>query len=299
MLSTFWIPTAMAQSLEPTFKKVELKEFTSLQLKVMPDAGTQLMFPFLLDNPDLRPALKIRLTNTDGFEVPTEPSEIAALLKGQNTITILGKANMSGGMPVYLGNLFISIGSYNLSIGLETTYEINKHISNVVFTLSDEEKSHLLEAMFSTKAEALEKEYREKIESIDDLSRKNSLSYIADVVLESESSTRFKKRRTTDINDYQITVNVDRYVTYGDKYGVLLFELKNRNPIDFSVDDVNLYDITTSSEKLIDGALRCSEKLLADTEIQCSYVTLDTKAGNVKKLKLDVLTNRGTGSVSW
>src|SRR5690606_3901227 len=93
--------------LRPEFRGVDLKENTMLNLEVMPDAGTQLVFPFELDNPDLLPTLKIRLTNPNGFSVPTEPSQVEALLKGQNTITIEGKANPNDPGAVYLGNLFI------------------------------------------------------------------------------------------------------------------------------------------------------------------------------------------------
>src|SRR5690606_37676766 len=148
--------------LTPTFKEVELKEFTSLQLQILPDAGTQLIFPFLLDNPDLLPSLKVQLTNANGFLVPTEQKDIEVLLKGQNTLSIMGKANPEAPGAIYLGNLFISIGGYNLSIGLRTTFDITEHVSNIIFRVDEQAREHMVESAVKRKTKTLDEEYKEK-----------------------------------------------------------------------------------------------------------------------------------------
>ena len=71
-------------SIKPRFVNVDLEEFTTLELKVLPHAGTQLVFPFLLDNPELKPALKMSLSSDNGFDVPTDPEQIESLVYGQN-----------------------------------------------------------------------------------------------------------------------------------------------------------------------------------------------------------------------
>ena len=75
-------------SARPTSQHVPLTEFTRLTLDIVPDYGTQLVFPFVLDDA-LEPALEINNTNKVGFS--------AAHQEGQNTILVTANTPTAGG----------------------------------------------------------------------------------------------------------------------------------------------------------------------------------------------------------
>lgn len=288
-----------APTISPKFKNVVLEEYTTLELKILADGGTQLIFPFELDNPELKPTLKIRLTNSTGFEVPTEKRDMDNLIMGQNTITILGKYNESAPGAQYLSNLFINIGGYNLSIALKTTLNVNEHISNIVFNLNESDRVHMVERMVERKTRDLEEDYKKKLETIDKTATDKSLTHIAKIARLSPDNARYKEDGAISIDDSRLVVFADRAVTYGAHYAILMFEIENKSSKDFELDDIQLVSIDESYETAIVGTLDCDQRLLADSTIKCSYATTNTDFPKAPKLKLVVRTNRGQGEFQW
>jgi hypothetical protein len=291
--------TAQAVELKPEFRRVQLEENTMLNLSVMPDAGTQLVFPFELDNPDLKPSLKIRLTNPDGFSVPTDPKDIETLLQGQNTITIEGKANPNDPGAKYLGNLFITIGGYNISIALKTTYDTTQHVSNIIFDIKDETREHMIESAVARKTERLDKQYEEKMAALDEKAARLSLNHVAIMAMETPSTTNFKSDGRVPIDDYSITVFADKVTQFGQKYHILLFDLENRTSVDFTVQDLELVAIDGDRERTIEGSFECDPRLNADTTLKCSFATLEETMDDANRLQLKIVTDRGEGSFKW
>lgn len=281
----------------PQFKHVQLQEFTALTLDILPDAGTQLIFPFLLDNPDLSPSLKIRLTNNDGFEVPHTNEEITALLVGQNTISIIGSSSKDS--KPHLGNLFITIGGYHLSIALRTTLDVRKHVSNVVFNIDDKERKLLIENIINKTKQQLETSYQEKLSELDRIAAQQSLKHVAAMALEEPDYQSFKIDDDLDINDTRLIIYVDSILSYGDRYRVLLFELENRSTKDIKLNSVNLAAIQEGGADHIVGSLQCPETLKADSVNKCSYASTDTMMSAAKELKLEFTTDRGVGVFVW
>lgn len=286
-------------NLKPQFKTVELKEFTNMELYILPDGGTQLIFPFKLDNPELEPTLKIQLTNANGFEVPTSAEELQTLVLNQNTITIIGRVNEAAPSAKYIGNLFINIGGYNISIVLKTTFDASQHVSNITFTQSKEALTHMVESLVKRRTQSLDAEYKRKLESVDSDAKERSLVHIANVVRIEPSSTRFKEDGDIYIDKARISTYIDRLYSYDDKYEVLLFELKNHSDRDIDLSDVDVYSIEKNGESKLSGDFTCDKKLTADTKTLCSFVTPSSTMKNADKLKMVLTTNRGTGELKW
>jgi len=291
--------TSHAAELNPEFRQVDLKENTMLKLEVMPDAGTQLVFPFELDNPDLTPSLKILLTNPNGFSVPTEESEIKTMLVGQNTITIEGKANPNDPRARYLGNLFITIGGYNLSIALKTTYDTTRHVSNIVFNIDDETREHMIEQAVKRKTKNLDRRYDEKVAELDEQAKQMSLSHVAIMAMEDPDTTRFKSDGRVKLGDNSITVFADRMVSWGQQYYVLLFELENKTNLDFTIQSLKLVSLDGENERTIEGSFKCDPRLNADTNLKCTFASLSEQLRTAKRLQLRITTDRGEGVFQW
>lgn len=288
-----------APTLKPTFKKVKLTEFTELQLEILPDAGTQLIFPFVLDNPDLTPELKVRLTNSDGFQVEDEGSEMLELLKGQNTISIIGKFSDDPG-AIHLGNLFITIGGYNLSIALKTTYDTTRHVSNVIFDIDDSTRTHLIDAAIKRRTDELEKVYKERMAALDQQAQADALSHVAIMATAHPDTTNYKEDGDIELDKERVVVYADKLVNYDNKYFVLLFELDNKSRGDITLDAVDLYSLgSDGKDQHIAGSFNCQKRLNADSNSKCSFATQSKEVGSAPKLRLDLKTSRGQGSFVW
>ena len=285
--------------LKSSFVKIELKEFTAMKLNIMPDSGTQLIFPFNLDNEELKPRLKMRLSNEAGFWIPTKPEDIK-VLKGQNTLTIIGLVGAeSTESPVYLGNLFISIGGYNISISLKTTYEPKEVISNVVFNLSDKDLNYMVEHQVKRRVAKLEQQYKEKNKTLDLAAQQEALRHLAVMVLSPDESINFKIDGKMDIGNDRLTINADEMVMYGDSYFTIIFDIDNNSSIDYRVEEYRMKITIDETENLILGKFNCSKRIRKDSSLRCAFVSTNSALENADKYKLEIATDRGTGEFEW
>ena len=289
-----------APAINPTYKEVNLSEFTSLSLDILPDAGTQLIFPFILDSPDLSPPLKYKLTNSSGFALAKDPSDLMKEVAGQNTLSIIGLAAPGQLNPVYIGNLFLSVNGYNITIALRTTYDPSQHVTNVVFKIPDDKREFLVDKAAERKIAVMQRNYDEKMKRLDIEAATNSLEHVATLALEEPSSTSFKTEEDLEIGDKRIIVYLNHLLDYNGKYQILLFDLENHNTNDFTVDHLALTSLTDKAgERNISGYFKCDKRLRGDEINHCSFVTTDGNVLDGDRLKLSVSNGRGQGAVTW
>lgn len=288
---------ANVAAIVPKFQEHTLTEFTTLSLPVMPDAGTQLIFPFILSNPTLKPSLKIELSNSKGFSVTG--SENVALVKDQNTITILGKSSLAEAAPTYLGNLYITVGGYNVSIALKTTYDVRDVVSNVKFNINEYDRNHLITHTIDRYKESLSKDHSKKLQQVSKMAREEALSYIGEVALNEPSTTRLKAETDLYISSNRLVIFVDKVVTY-DHFSILVFEIENPTSVDFSIDDYSLVVLTEDDAmNTISGKVNCSSKLEAGDTKKCAFSTIDKLITDAYAYEMTVSTDWGTGVAKW
>lgn len=133
---------------------ITLKEQTQFILPVVPRLGTRLIFPFLLDDAELKPPLNYKLTNTANFAVTRNADHLA----GQNVflITALGE----GGE---IGKLYMSMGGYNLAINLIVSRKVSDHISDIYLDLTEQERNFLIAARIETIRKQLQTNYASQL----------------------------------------------------------------------------------------------------------------------------------------
>jgi len=153
---------------EPRVKHVPLKEFTRLTLDIVPDYGTALVFPFILDD-NMEPPLQIHNTNKTAFS--------ARYQQGQYTIFVGANPPAQGGpVPNYRGLLYVTVGGYNVTIELRTTTKVARNYSNIVFTLSKEKREYLIRQAVQRRAKALEAKYQKKLAALDRRAEEKALA---------------------------------------------------------------------------------------------------------------------------
>jgi len=290
---------AATPKITPDFKSVKLTEFTKLVLGVFPDAGTQLVFPFTLDNPDLSPTLKIKLTNANGFDVPTTNNDLKLMITGQNTLTIIGKVNENAPSAKYIGNLFINIGGYHLSILLKTTHKASEHVSNIVFDIDESERLHMIESTIKKHTKELDIKYQNRLKDLDQMAMDKSLSKLAAFTMMDYKTTNFKEDTTIKIDESNIDIFVDKLQTYENVYDVLFLEIDNNSNKDFKIEGIDISIIEDKNKNKLIGSYFCDASLEADTSIKCRFTTTKINMGSARKINISLRTNRGIGEYEW
>lgn len=291
-----------AIDVKPDFEDVELKEFTSLNIEVMPDVGTQLIFPFLLDNPELLPDLKISLSNSNGFAIDAlDNNKSDESTEGQNTIVITANRAKSEGnpTPVYLGNLFITIGGYNLSIALKTTYDVREVVTNYRFNVSEEDRKHLVEHAVNRHKNLLDKQYQEQLEDLDTRARKMSLGKLSALALMKPRYTAYRLDDDLLINGERLVIGVDEFTSYGSEFHVLTFDVENFSSRDFMISSLSISGSFEGVDRVLNGDFECPESIKSDGRYHCAFATLDGSFINADSLSLSFSTDRGLGVFKW
>ncbi len=149
--------------------KIPLQERTQFTLKVVPNLGTRLLFPFLLDDPELKPPLNYKLVNTGNFAVTRDVGNLI----GQNVFLIT-----STGKNERVGKLYMSIAGYNLAINLIVSNRIPDHISDVYLELSEEKRNFLINHRVETIRAQLREDYERRLLTANTLTNREDLALL-------------------------------------------------------------------------------------------------------------------------
>ena len=137
-------------------EEVELREHTQFTLRLVPRLGTRLVFPFLLDDANLKPPLNYKLTNAIDFSVTRD----LGLLAGQNVFLITCSERDKS-----IGKLYMSIGGYNLAINLVISHEVKDHISDIFLMLGEDDRNFLINQEIEKIKQQLQNLYHAKYEN--------------------------------------------------------------------------------------------------------------------------------------
>lgn len=137
-------------------EEIELREHTQFTLMLVPRLGTRLVFPFLLDDANLKPPLNYKLTNAADFSV----TRSLELLAGQNVFLITCADKEKG-----IGKLYMSIGGYNLAINLVISNQVKDHISDIFLVLGEDDRSFLINHEIEKTKQQLQNLYETKYEN--------------------------------------------------------------------------------------------------------------------------------------
>ncbi|HFE37502.1 MAG TPA: hypothetical protein ENK06_03650, partial [Gammaproteobacteria bacterium] len=122
LICTYWVlvlllPTFVWADAAPKIKRIELQAFTQFTLDMVPDLGTRFIFPFVLDEESDNIPFTLKMTN---------PVFTHQRVPGRNFFVVelppMSQPNTTNPVsPVYLGNLFINAGGYNITVLLRSS----------------------------------------------------------------------------------------------------------------------------------------------------------------------------------
>ena len=146
--------TPAAHGFSGKVQQIPLLEQTQFTIKVVPKLGTRLIFPFILDNSQLKPPLNYKLTNSNDFAVARN----LATLAGQNVFLITASGNQGA-----IGKLYMSIAGYHIAINLVVSMTIDDHISDIYLQLTIDDREFLMAREIDRIKKNLSKSYQNRI----------------------------------------------------------------------------------------------------------------------------------------
>lgn len=243
-------------------ERMEMEEQTQFLLKIVPHLGTRLIFPFLLDDVNLKPPLNYKLTNTAHFTVTRDLNTLA----GQNVFLITCSDKMGS-----IGKLYMSIAGYNLSINLMISSRLEDHISDIFLDLGDGEREFLINQETERIRQQLTEVYRKRYEK--NKGRDSIYRELGLIMLKGVRTKNIKQLYTGGKGRFQTAdIFMDKFIYRAPVYA-LHFWVEHYGDAFDTNSLVMRVQHNEGTEALIEGRLSCLTKYKKLDE--CLYITHD------------------------
>lgn len=279
-----------AANAAPRSKPVELHKRTFLTVYVVPDLGTRFSFPFILDEQDAYVPFTLNITN---------PSFVNTREKGRNYFVITAPARAEGTM---LGNVFVSVAGYEISIELRTTNDLNKQYSDIVFNLTNEAREELIQQSIAQRTAALEQEYKKKFEEIDAAAEQKAIARVGRLAIKKPDTKRIKEESRLKLpNGDSIVLYVDQVVNY-DPYSIYLFNVEaDSGSKGLTILDAKLFSVDADTKQVrpIESAKDVPARVQPNQEVQGAITVLGSALNPNNLMRLQVVTDKGMVEAQW
>ncbi len=280
--------------IKPKIQPIELKPYTTFNVQLAPDLGTRFTFPFVLDKQDDYVPFTL-----DG----TNPIFKTTRHDGRNFFTVeIDPPEEGGKIPTYLGNLFVTVGGYNLTIVLSSTNKLKDHISDYVFKLSSEAREDIIQEAIMKRTEKLEADYKEKLAALNRKTSVVSLEQVGALALTSPSSENIKEEKTLRLKTgEEVNVYVSEVITYGNRFHIFKYYVKNDTANDLLVSDGAILTIdSTGIIQKLTSSNTINSRIKPGKEADGVLVTESPSIENTDlSIRISVLTSAGLVEVDW
>lgn len=278
-----------------------LDEFTSMELHLVADQATRLIFPFVLSDEAFEPRINYSIVPEDVFSVTrVENIQGQPILILENSLTADQVASQFSGDYSYRpirGQFFLSVAGYNLSIRLITSAKPDDQLANVVFDLTPEDRQHLINLELERHKESLSQQLEQERGQIREQARELALDELMLVVRASPTTNWLRyERRSQDRN---LLYYVDHVAAYDDTYYALHFSLQNDGPGTVFIEDIQHYVVNADANRRLNGRHSCLGRLERRQEVDCVLITTDASVMSARRVKAEVVTSEGTHEVTW
>lgn len=283
----FAINTASA---DPRSKTIELHKRTTLVAYVVPDLGVRFTFPFILDETDSYVPFTLNGTN---------PGFINTREKGRNYFVITAPVKADGTM---LGNVFVTVAGYEISIELRTTSDLTRHYSDIVFELTPEAREELIQQSIAQRTKALEQEYKKRFEELDTTAEQKAIALVGRLATKSPEIRSIKEESRLKLpSGDAVVLYVDKVVNY-DPYSIFLFNIEaDSGSKGLTILDAKLFSIddATRQAKPIDASKTIQARVQPSQEAQGAITVLGSALDPKNLMLLQIVTDKGTVEAQW
>jgi len=291
---------AFAASVTPKKRTVELKEFTQIVVDIVPDLGVNIVFPFILDSDKHQPPYIQRLTNDNVFSVTKQED-----IRRQNYTSVSVNRPEGGGQVftqnTYIGNLFLSVDGYHISITLKTTTNLKKHFTDIILVPSDKDRKYLIEKEVAHIRKAQNEEHERRLQELDAKAMSMALSKVGSVLVEKPQKINIKEEIEGVISTKEtMMMFFDKFYVYNN-YTILVYEIQNGSSKDIVVNrtEVSSSDKERTNVQTVISASTCDRKIKSGETVFCAITTENNIIAKSDLLNISLLTNFGKVDASF
>ena len=277
-------------SAAPRAESVDLQKRTVLTVYIVPDLGTRFSFPFILDEQDSYIPFTLNITN---------PAFVNTREKGRNYFVITAPVRTEGTL---LGNVFVSVAGYEISIELRTTNDLSKHYSDIVFNLTKEAREELIQQSIAQRTAALEQEYKKRFEELDAAAEQKAIARVGRLALQKPDTKNIKEESRLKLpNGDAVVLYVDQEVDY-QPYAIYVFNVSSDSDTKgVTILDAKLFSVDPDTKQLrpIDSFKDVPPRVEPDKSVQGAITVLNTGINPKNLLRLQVVTDKGVVAAEW
>lgn len=278
-------------------KDVTLKQYTTVNLKLMPDLHTKLTFPFALDDPILEPALKYNITPSDIFTVTSKRNN-----KGQNSLEVAYPFNAKHDLEnAYQGQLSISVNGYNITVNLESTILPEKHLTMVKFNQKADDRKELVGQEVERLRQGMQLEFDTKLqEAIDYNASQYNLNNLARFFNTTPDITKINQEIENKTNR-DLILFVNEIQKFNNEFTMFKFSLNNYSNKNLVNLEYKLGVVRNKKASALKGDFNCAANIKKSSVIDCVFITQNKKLELTKKdrFQLNVVSAGTTSSFYW
>lgn len=286
-LLLFVITNAQA---DPRAKTVDLHKRTTLVAYVVPDMGVRFSFPFVLDEQDSYVPFTLNITN---------PAFVNTREKGRNYFVVTVPTVASGQM---LGNVFVTVAGYEISIELHTTNDLTKHYSDIVFQMTTEAREELIQQSIRSRTAALEQEYKKKFEELDATAEQKAIAHVGRLATKKPDTKSIKEESRLKLpSGDAVVLYVDNVVEY-ESYSIFLFNVSaDSGSKGLTIQDVKLFSVNSDTKEVrpIDAFKEVPSRVQPSSDVQGSITAVSSTLNSKDLLRLQVVTDKGIVEAQW
>lgn len=183
---------AAAAAPGPRVVEIPLEPHTRLTIDIVPDLGTRLIFPFSLDAGDSAAPFHMESTNRAfASSQPEGHRNTLVVMLGSEVLDPAALQAAEGQLvsPQMYGYLFITVGGYQITVLLRGTFDTRNAVSDVVFTLTGEQKRDWLQQAVASETDALRRQFAEQRRELELQGRQQVLAGIARLISSAPSAS--------------------------------------------------------------------------------------------------------------
>lgn len=276
---------------DPKSKHVELHKRTTVVAYCPPDLGVRFTFPFILDEQDSYVPFTLNGTNPLLVVAKREP--------GRNYFVVIPDGKSPVGM---LGNFFITVAGYEITIEMHITNDLTKHSSDVVFDMTADAREELIQQSIRQRTAALEAEYKQKFEALDATAEQKAIAHVGRMATRKPGTRSIKEESRLKLpSGDSVILYVESVVDY-DPYSIYLFTIeadsgsKGLNIIDAKLFSV---DAETKQSRPVDSFKEVPQRVQPNQEVQGSVTVLGSALNPKNLLRLQIVTDKGIVEAQW